>query len=877
MAKISIFKLIEQRRKIRIISVLGFVLLCLIFGQMILTKSPKNIQASDWADLDGDGENNDYVINEDGFLSVSTDNTYFTFGLTSIPNNGSRVLKLTGNITVSMYALPNNSLKVKKLIIENNAILTHAALEEADVTDKCSGTLTSNGSRKRVNIDATRVELLSGGNINVDSKGYPGSRVDNELRGYGPGGGNAGYNADRARGQGGTFGGTGGAGYNTRTDECGGINGVYGSLVTDFYHGSAGGGGDDTNDGNGYGGSGGGLVKLNAVDFYLSKSSFISANGSSGTSKDSGAGGSGSGGMVVISAENWVKPFSLISETPVSSGGINNKQGGEYNGQAGEVVFGSALTSASHNIGNIFTKGGDTNYNYTGAGGGGRIRLSAEVIKNECRIARLSDPIDYIPAICGEDSDVIIDGEGGDFTVYADKVRVWQKDEISVNNNPSYVMTVQKGSQCSFESDNSTGLVYSPPASGSIVKPPITITGNDQSECDAKRVFNSLKVINNAVLTHQALAVGEWSGTSVLGNTTGIGRWKKVDIEVAESITLTVNGKINVSGKGYPGGRATNAVVAESGFGPGGGQGHYAKRASGGGGAYFGNGGDGRIGVGVIAEGGNAYSQNFDFGSGGGASESTQTNDYAGMPGGGRIKLVAKNKIIVSSGSEITANGDVGSMTCPSCQDSSISGSGSGGFIQLQAYEYEFSTTVLNLTALAGGGANRGQTDGIADNIALNLIQNPGTITISANGGISPFEGYGSGGGGRVILGKLIPQVPSVAKKLIAIKRDGLVAPNGFNPYALQLNDIIKVTLTLSNMDAGQLVTISDGFLSNQLPGFNKKYCEPIQSNGVYPIEGGDCDAGIPSIDDDKLTWPFTPTTSSQASSCEIEYYCKVK
>jgi hypothetical protein len=136
---------------------------------------------------------------------------------------------------------------------------------------------------------------------------------------------------------------------------------------------------------------------------------------------------------------------------------------------------------------------------------------------------------------------------------------------------------------------------------------------------------------------------------SLSTKTSGTARWKKVDIELTGDLNLESGGKIDVSGKGYPGGYLSDpdGLSHLNGYGPGGGTGVRITTGSdheisGGGGGHAGKGGKSIEGYG----GGAANSvydltkHQIDFGSGGGAAftngaASTEGDDWIVSMGGG--------------------------------------------------------------------------------------------------------------------------------------------------------------------------------------------------------------------------------------------------
>ncbi|PIP31308.1 hypothetical protein COX25_00030, partial [bacterium (Candidatus Howlettbacteria) CG23_combo_of_CG06-09_8_20_14_all_37_9] len=202
--------------------------------------------------------------------------------------------------------------------------------------------------------------------------------------------------------------------------------------------------------------------------------------------------------------------------------------------------------------------------------------------------------------------------------------------------------------------------------------------------------FHNLTITANATLTT----------TGPSGANPGV----KIKFLVKNS--LTVDGSINASGKGYGGGPGGDTI----GYGPGAGTsaGYYLS-GGGSGGGYGGAGGYGRIYGGTIA-GGVAYTyQTSPFGSGGGAGYSGSSY-LAGGAGGGAIDF---------SASLLTVNGNI-----------------------------------------LADGANGGGAGGSGGSVHIISSSGINSSKLSAKGGTGntcywwnyTYNGSGGGGGGRVIL-----------------------------------------------------------------------------------------------------------------------------
>ncbi len=191
---------------------------------------------------------------------------------------------------------------------------------------------------------------------------------------------------------------------------------------------------------------------------------------------------------------------------------------------------------------------------------------------------------------------------------------------------------------------------------------------------NCSHAFNSLQVINGGVVTHSVYTAGQEY---------------KLDLTIAQDVTVDTGGSISANGKGY--GQET---------GPGKGGSNFFNGAGGG---YGGAGGDSNLAAGGAAYG--SVTEPTDLGSGGGRETYFSS---AGGAGGGAIRLMVNGTLTVNG--SLTANGTVGGTAYPD----RASGGGSGGSVY------------LTVGVLAGSGA------------------------ISASGGNSGGVSAGGGGGGRI-------------------------------------------------------------------------------------------------------------------------------
>jgi len=343
---------------------------------------------------------------------------------------------------------------------------------------------------------------------------------------------------------------------------------------------------------------------------------------------------------------------------------------------------------------------------------------------------------------------------------------------------------------------------------------------------------------------------------------------KKVDIIVSGALVLNNGGTINVNEKGYP---AVDDIAGEHtvsdtgivhGFGSGGGENHFLGTQNGSIGGGGGYGGHGVYGYNSTVDGGAPYGSSditsFDFGSAGGYAHSDEAEDAHGGAGGGRIRIRAGSINIV--GSTISANGGLGD----GATGSGWSGRGSGGSIIL-----EFSGVAgQGLVSDVRGGLLNGANDGAGSVkiINYNFDTTSTAYNIFARGGYTDIDEKGAGGGGRIFLEKIITPNITIKKELQAVSRSNATPADNFNPYALQLSDVIDVVLTISGLTGN--IELTDTALDNNLTGSSRVFCS-YTSNSIISTTTG-CDiTGI----DPKDGIGISPGTNS---ICEVRYSCQV-
>jgi hypothetical protein len=224
----------------------------------------------------------------------------------------------------------NADVTYASITVHEDAILQvreSATISAGNVTVESGARFTTDGAGNGVvQIDAVNLTVQAGGVLSADGGGHPGGY--NGATGGGPGGGVGGGVGSFAGG--GSYGGRGG----------GNTPGTYGSpsIPTDL-----GPGGGSVYLTNGYGGAGGGALRINVSD-TLTLDGEIRANGLNGSG---GSAGGGSGGSI------WVSTESLGGNGEFhADGGMGNSGGGGGGGRVA-VYYTNGGLFTGHNASTV--------------------------------------------------------------------------------------------------------------------------------------------------------------------------------------------------------------------------------------------------------------------------------------------------------------------------------------------------------------------------------------------------------------------------------------------------------------------------------------------------------------------------------------------
>ena len=322
----------------------------------------------------------------------------------------------------------------------------------------------------------------------------------------------------------------------------------------------------------------------------------------------------------------------------------------------------------------------------------------------------------------------------------------------SISTYTSDVLT--SGSSSSFTVNNATG--FAGHATDPLQRDEILIA-NTKTNSDGTQETARILSVSGSTITLTAPVTNSYSGTTSI---TRIPNYTTVTI--ASGATLTVNdwtsstsdrygliffrsndtstgvqidGKIDLTGKGYTGG-VTGALI---GLGPGGG-GAIPNIYYSGGAGYAGIGGKGSN---QSSTPGNMYgtaARTEYMGSGGGRG-SGSNNGSTGGDGGGRIKFYAAKTTISGTGN-IQANGKGGSV---GTNNGGGGGGGSGGAIYIESADL----TINGILSAAGGGGADHVQNGQNGGDGANGVGGDGGNANGGSGGSPGDPNVQRGDGGR--------------------------------------------------------------------------------------------------------------------------------
>jgi len=522
-------------------------------------------------------------------------------------------------ISGSSMLSANGGLSANMVLVTGNSVLTHSSANESGLV-----------------IDAVVVQVDAGSAIDVTGRGYLGGRMDGE-KGWTVG--NV-YGSDI--GAGGSYGGVGG-GYQ------GYLSGrTYGSYWAPDKLGSGGGawGGND-------GGDGGGRVWIRASEAVIVNGA-IWANG--GESAGSAA-GDGSGGSVLIETSR-LSGDGLIS---ANGGGSGNGVGGS----GGRLAVHCDYVEAGHNFNNLYNLtafGGRGYYDHRRSSAGtvyvkysnqtnGNLYVDDNVVDgsgNPNGTSPESTPLTLIGF--GITADVALD------TLTTDgQVALVEGDLAGMRLNPdvnqleSFVIQSNTANTITVTTPNEHGVYFSGVAAAGKIYAGLyrfdNVTfrrGGNLVVGDLLEVTDTMRIAEYGLLTH-------YESTSSFVN------W--LDLTVG-NLTIDTNSRIDVTGRGYIGGRTD----WERGRTVGNEYGSYR----GAGGSYGGLGGQYDLNYDPNDTYGDLTNP-MDLGSGGGAWGGNDGGDGGGL-------------ILISAGS-ITLNGAI--IVNGGEGQSSVAGAGSGGGVNI--------------------------------------------------------------------------------------------------------------------------------------------------------------------------------------------------
>ncbi len=372
MAKYSISKVLESKRKVRILTILTCLVVIVLVANVLVTKNPKSSKASQiWIFNSGTLINNRYCNTSTGFC-------------TNIAENDDVVIQGSnpGQVIVTM----SGTNRFNSLVIERYATVTHdqVVAEGDDYAD-----IIGAESSKKVDIVlAGRLVMQDGGLIDVSGKGFSSSGTYPEpsnmpMKNNGPGGGYGAWATDENNvpGGGGGYGGRGGPGRPVGAAPDNG-RGAVSASDPPIRAGSAGGNARERNSGDwGRGGAGGGRVHITAKSVTLDSGSYIYANGQAGGNDKHAHGGGGSGGSL------WIQ----LTSDDVSNVTAQALGSTYFGGETSDVIY-KSYTVTTNTTFNLSASGGSGGGYAEWAGGGGGRVLIERIRSSDVTINKVLQP-----------------------------------------------------------------------------------------------------------------------------------------------------------------------------------------------------------------------------------------------------------------------------------------------------------------------------------------------------------------------------------------------------------------------------------------------------------------------------------------------------
>jgi hypothetical protein len=565
-----------------------------------------------------------------------------------------------------------------KLLVTGNSILIHGSSNEAGLV-----------------IDATTIQIDVGSAIDASGQGYIGGRD------YSQQGRTLGNVLSGTAGAGGSFGGTGG-GYQWRSS-----NSVYSDPKNPVSLGSGGGAW-----GNEDGGDGGGLIRIQSSELIVNGA--IQANG---TQSAGSIAGSGSGGSVLIHTSTLTGTGLISADGGGSGSGVG--------GGGGRIAIYCDSISPANSFGNLrsisaFAGKGQYDNRVPSSGtvyvkysnqANGNLYIDANVVDvNGNPNGTAADPtylngIPYGKAAAVTPDTLTTDGQ----ITFLPGGLVGLRINPDLSQQESFVITANSENTITVLTPNEHLANFSSIAGATKAYGGTHIYDNLFFRRGGSLIIGDMLIVSNT------MRLEEYANLSHLDATTAFISW--MDLEVGDLI-IDANSRIDVTGRGYMGGRdySERGRTQNNAFGS----------DAGAGGSYGGLGGHYSTSVPNAVYGNSANPA--EIGSGGGAWANEDGGD-----GGGLIIIAASN---ITLNGQIIANGGESA--------GSIAGDGSGGAVNI-----ETGTLTGTGNIYANGGGNGSGVGGGGGRIAVRYST---SMSLPApNFHVSGGTGqYGSGSAGSI-------------------------------------------------------------------------------------------------------------------------------